>query len=343
VAQDLFYVAVGTTLCFAFVHGFHDGGNVIATIICSRTMRPGTALFLAAVAEFIGPLVLGTAVARTMAGSILKPDIMANLRPEKVYLIVISGVGGAVFWKLPTWHMGLPSSGSHAIIGGLVGAGLVCMGTQGIVLDSIIRGVVLPLLLSPLLGLLIGMLVFSLIRALFGRLHRGVGHMFSALQKPIMLVLAASHGSNDAQKSMGVLALVLAAGTAGLSCGELDLPEWVVWGCAAAMAIGLAAGSWRIVKTVGVGICRMEPVHSFAGQLTAMSVIMGASLTGGPVSTAQVVASSVMGVGASRRLSGVRWSAAANIAYAWLLTAPVSAGLGAGGYWCLSWTIQLLQ
>lgn len=166
--------------------------------------------------------------------------------------------------------------------------------------------------------------------------------MFSALQKPIMLFLAASHGSNDAQKSMGVLALVLAAGTAGLTGGELDLPDWVVWGCAGAMAIGLTAGSWRIVKTVGVGICRMEPVHSFASQLTAMSVIMAASLTGGPVSTAQVVASSVMGVGASRRLSGVRWSAAANIAYAWLLTAPVSAGLGAGGYWFLNWIIQLL-
>lgn len=342
-AQDLFYLAVGTTLCFAFVHGFHDGGNVIATIICSRTMRPARALILAALAEFIGPLVLGTAVARTMAGCILKPDLMANLSPEQVYLIVISGVGGAIFWKLPTWFMGLPSSGSHAIIGGLVGAGLACMGPKGIVLDSIIRGVVLPLLLSPLLGLLVAMFVFSLIRSLFGRLHRGVGHMFSTLQKPIMFFLAASHGSNDAQKSMGALALVLAAGTAGLGRGELDLPDWVIWGCAAAMATGLAAGSWRIVKTVGVGICRMEPVHSFASQLTAMSVILGASLTGGPVSTAQVVASSVMGVGASRRLSGVRWSAAANIAYAWLLTAPVSAGLGAGGYWLLSRTIQLFQ
>jgi PiT family inorganic phosphate transporter len=154
------------------------------------------------------------------------------------------------------------------------------------------------------------------------------------MQKPTMIFLAASHGSNDAQKSMGVIALILAAGS-GEMHGSLYLPEWAVVSCAAVLALGLASGGWRIVKSVGYGICRLEPVHSFASQLTAASVILVASLAGGPVSTAQVVGSSVMGVGASRRLSGVRWSAAANIAYAWLLTVPVSAGIGAGAFWIL--------
>jgi inorganic phosphate transporter, PiT family len=338
-APDLFYLAIAITLVFAFVHGFHDGGNVIATIVCSRSMRPAKALMLAAVAEFLGPLVLGTAVAHTMAADILKPELVEKLKPEAVYLIVISGVGAAIVWKIPSWFVGLPSSGSHAIIAGLVGAGLVSLGREGIVVQSILRGVLLPLLISVPIGFLIGFVVFGFIRALFRTAHRGIGNMFAALQRPIMFIFAAGHGSNDAQKSMGLIALVLAAGS-GEMHGALALPQWVVLACAAAMATGLAAGGWRIVRTVGAGICRLEPVHSFASQLTAASVVLVASVTGGPVATAQVVASSVMGVGAARRLTGVRWEAAANIVYAWFLTAPVCAGLGAGAYWCLSHVIR---
>jgi PiT family inorganic phosphate transporter len=334
-SDPLLCTAVGVTLCFAFVNGFHDGGNVIATIICSRSMRPVRALALATVAEFVGPLVLGTAVARTMAESILKPDLLEQLSPARMHLMIICGVGGAVFWKLPTWFVGLPSSGSHALIGGLVGAGVVAMGRNGVEVEKVIRGVVLPLLATPLIGLILGFIVFAAIRSIFERANRGVGQFFAALQKPTMFFLAASHGSNDAQKSMGVIAMILAAGS-GEMHGELPLPTWAVLSCAAALAVGLSVGGWRIVKSVGYGICRMEPVHSFASQFTAASVILTASLVGGPVSTTQVVASSVMGVGASRRLSSVRWSAAGHIAYAWLLTVPVSAGLGAGAFWCLS-------
>ncbi len=298
-------------------------------------MRPGRALILAALAEFLGPLLLGTAVARTMAGSILRPELLEGLSKEQVYLIVISAVGGAIIWKLPTWSVGLPSSGSHALISGLVGAGFVAMGKTGIAIDAVVNSVVLPLLVSPFVGMLLGFFVFSLIGVLFGRAHRSVAGFFAVAQNPTMLFLAASHGSNDAQKSMGVIALVLAAGSGEIH-GELEIPYWVVVSCAAALACGLGAGGRRIAKTVGYGICRLEPVHSFASHLAATSVVMAASLAGGPVSTAQVVTASVMGVGASRRLSGVRWSSAANIAYAWFMTVPLSAILGAVLYWGLA-------
>ncbi len=333
--EILFYLSIGIVLLFAFVNGFHDGGNVVATIICSRSMRPTRALVLAAAGEFLGPLVFGTAVAHTMAVSILKPELLGQLSPIKIYLIVATGVGGAILWKIPTYFLGLPSSGSHALIGGLVGAGIIAMGIEGVAVEKVVKAVILPLLLSPLIGILIGFQVFSIIRALFGRWHRGIGQLFASLQKPTMFFLAASHGSNDAQKAMGIIALILAAGSSGIE-GFDNLPKWVIYGCAAALALGLSTGGWRVVRSVGLGICRMEPVHSFASQFSASSIILAASVLGGPVSTTQVVASSIMGVGASRRLSGVRWSAAANIAYAWLLTIPVSTGLGALGFWALS-------
>lgn len=332
--ETLLYAAIGITLFFAFVNGLHDGGNVVATIVCSRSMNPARALMLASAAEFAGPLVLGTAVATTISADVLNLELLEGMSRAGVYLLIISGVGGAIAWKVPTWFTGLPSSGSHALIGGLVGAGLVAMGRDGVALDKVVRGVVVPLLCSPVVGALLGWFVFWLIRVSLGRAHRSIGHLFEVLQKPTMVFLAASHGSNDAQKAMGVIALVLAAGT-GEMHGAAVVPRWVVIACALALAAGLSAGWWRIAKTVGYGICRMEPVHSFASQLTAASVVLTASLLGGPVSTTQVVSSSVMGVGSARRLTAVRWSAAATIAYAWLLVVPASAGLGAGLYWCL--------
>ncbi len=306
----------------------------MATIIASRSMRPVSALLLASLAEFAGPLLLGTAVAQTMAGSILEPTMLELAPADKVYVVIICAVTGAIAWKIPSWYLGLPSSASHALLGGLVGAGLVCMGTSCVVVDKLVRGVILPLLLSPVAGIVLGFLVFSIIRGFCSRAHRGIGHLFRALQRPTMVMLAASHGSNDAQKSMGMVAIALAAGT-GEMHGDLHLPWWVMWGCAGALAVGLTVGGWRLVRTVGFGISRLEPVHSFSSQFTALSVVLTTSLLGGPVSTSQIVASSVMGVGASRRLSGVRWSSARSIALAWLLTVPVCALISAGLYWVL--------
>ncbi|MBI5250724.1 MAG: inorganic phosphate transporter [Desulfomonile tiedjei] len=332
--SPLLYFSIGLTLCFAFVNGFHDGGNVIATLVCSRSMKPFRALLLAAIGEFVGPLILGTAVARTVATSILKPDMLEQLSSVSLELMVISAVGGAIAWKLPTWYLGLPSSGSHALIGGLVGAGMVGMGAESVSVDKVVVAVIIPLLVSPILGIIFGFVVFGVIRVLCSRAHRGIGRFFESLQRPTVFFLAACHGSNDAQKSMGVIAIILAS-QVGEMHGELPLPMWVIVSCAASLALGLTAGGWRIVKTVGYRICRMEPVHSFASQFSSILIILGASIMGGPVSTTQVVASSVMGVGASRRLGGVRWSAAAHIAYAWFLTFPVCAGISAGALWGL--------
>jgi len=326
--SGLLYISIVLTLSFAFINGFHDGGNVIATAVCSRSMSPLKALFLAGTAEFIGPLVLGTAVAHTMAANIFNLDLLEKLSSVGLFSMVIAAVSGAAIWNLLTWFLSLPSSSSHALIGGLIGAGLVAMGRFGIAAESIIKGVLAPLLVTPVISGLVGILVFSAINALFAKAHRGVRHLFETLQKPCVVVLAGSHASNDAQKAMGIIALVLAGGSGDLH-GEFHLPLWVVVGCAAALALGLSTGGWRMVKTVGYSICRMEPVHSFSSQFTAMSVIGIASVLGGPVSTTQVVASSVMGVGAARRLGAVRWSEARNIAYAWFLTVPASAFAGA--------------
>jgi PiT family inorganic phosphate transporter len=330
----LLQIAVGVTVAFAFVNGVHDGGNVIATIVCSGSVRPIRALVLASIAEFAGPLLMGVAVANTIASGILNPDLLVKMNAAEVYVLAIGGVGAAIVWKVPSWFVGLPSSGSHALIGGLVGAGLVSLGKAGVALDRLAMTVVAPLILSPVMGLISGFLLFSVIRSLFGRAHRSIAHMFRVLQEPTMFFLGASHGSNDAQKSMGVIAMILAAGS-GQAAGSAALPEWVIFVCAAALALGLSAGGWRVVRTVGYGICKMEPVHSFASQLATSSIVTAASLMGGPVSTTQVISSSVMGVGSARRLSGVRWSAAATIAYTWLLVIPVCAGLGAGACWCL--------
>jgi len=299
-------------------------------------MNPWRALFYAAAAEFIGPLLLGTAVARTMSSCVLKPDMVEAIDPHLLNILVSSAMVGAMTWKLPTWYFGLPSSGSHALIGGLVGSGIVGMGVQSIVIDKVVSSVLLPLLISPILGIFLGYFIFSLIRTIFMNAHRRSGLFFAILQRPVMVTLAAAHGSNDAQKSMGVIAILLSARIHEVQNG-LILPQWVVYSCAAAIALGLLAGGWRIVKTVGFGISKMEPVHSFAAQLSSAIIILGASVSGGPVSTTQVVGSSVLGVGASRRASGVRWSSAANIAYAWVFTFPASMLVGAFFCRLLTW------
>ncbi len=333
--ETVFYICIGMIFLFAFVNGFHDGGNVIASIICSRSLRPMRALALACLGELLGPLLLGTAVAVTMSSNILKPELLETLPSISLYILVGSAVGSAIMWKLPTWYLGVPSSGSHALLGGMVGAGVISLGENSVSLDKVLMTVVIPMLTSPLIGIVLGYIIFSMIRGAFRSSHRGVGRLFAGLQRPTLIFLAATHGSNDAQKSMGLISIALAAGS-GEMHGHLPLPFWAVLGCAIAISSGLAFGGWRIVKTVGFGICRMEPVHSFASQLASTSVILSASVVGFPVSTTQIIASSVMGVGASRRLSGVRWSAAANIAYAWFLTFPVCALLGAGLCWGLN-------
>ncbi|MDQ7782774.1 MAG: anion permease [Desulfomonilaceae bacterium] len=331
--EALLHVSVAVALCFAFVNGFHDGGNVVATIIGSRSMHPYRALLFATLAEFIGSVVIGTAVAKTIV-DILNPEVVTRLPHRGMSLIVISASAAAILWKVPTWFLGLPSSSSHAIISGLTGAALVAVGRGGVDVSVILRSVVVPLIVSPFLGLLVGYLSFSVIRAMAGQAHRSIGRFFVAVQKPIMMTLAASQGSNDAQKAMGMIALVVLAHN-GHGYTIEQLPSWVVVSAAASLAAGVAAGGLRIVKSVGYDLFRMEPVHSCASLLSSTSVVLGASILGGPVSTTQIVGASVVGVGASRRLSSVRWGSARNIGYAWFMTVPVCAALSGLIFWAL--------
>lgn len=328
-ADALFYSAIGITLLFAFINGFNDGCNVIATLIGSRSMSPKRALIYGAIAEFVGPFLLGTAVAGTIARKILVPDLLFALSPQALNVLVLSAIGGAILWNFVTWLSGLPSSSSHAMIGGLIGAGFVTMGHEALAVQSILLNVVMPLFISPIFGLFAGYLVFAVLRSVFAPTNNGIKHLFVFLQRPGVFFLGASHGSNDAQKSMGIIAIVLAVNR-GSTNQELTIPFWVVASCALAISLGLSTGGWTIIKTVGYSIFRMQPIHSFASQFASTSVIVAASLMGGAVSMTQVVASSVLGVGASNRLSGVRWSVARNIILAWVLTIPVSALIGAG-------------
>ncbi|MGC8659288.1 MAG: anion permease, partial [Desulfomonilaceae bacterium] len=275
-----------------------------------------------------------TAVAKTMSSSVLKPDMIQQLAPQSFYLIVSAAVTATLIWKLLTWYLGLPASGSHALIGGLVGAGIVGMGPQAILFEKIAGKVLAPMLIAPLIAAILGYLIFSTIKALFRNAHRKIGEFFILFQRPVMVLLAASHGSNTSQKSMGLIAMILAAGMSNVG-GEMPLPEWVIYSCAAAIAIGVLSGGWRIVKTVGLRISKMEPVHAFSAQLASALTMTGASLMGGPVAVSQVVGPAVLGVGASRRASGVRWSSAEQIAYAWILTFPVSMIISSGLCWVL--------
>ncbi len=333
-SEPLVISTIGMSLCYAFVNGFHDGANVMATVICSRSMTPYKALALSAISEFIGAILLGTAVAAAISGSILNTSQLAMLKPEQVYLLIISATSAAIIWNLITWILGLPSSSSHALIGGLMGAGILTMSIDGIDLDKLIQGVILPLIVSPLAGLFAGYMIFSMIKSAFARAHRSASHFFRFIQAPAMCVLAAAHGSNDAQKAMGVIAMVLAA-QMGVEQEGITIPNWVMVSCAAAIALGLSTGGWSIVRTVGFGICKLAPVHSFSSQAGSALVICLASIFGGPVSTTQVVSSTVMGVGAAKRLAAVRWTTTVNIVYAWALTLPVVALISAGIYWAL--------
>lgn len=303
---------------FDFLNGFHDSANVVATVITSEALPPRRALVLAAVSEFIGPFLFGVAVATTIGDGILHAyAITIN--------VTIAAICAAIFWNLLTWFFALPSSSSHALIGGLVGAGLAFGGWSVIIPMGLLR-VVLALLLSPPLGLLAGFLFMRLFLFLLRRASPTVNSTFKRLQLLTLVGLSLSHGSNDAQKTMGVISLGLV--TAGV-LETFSVPPWVIAISATSMALGTAVGSWRLIRTLGAKIFRIRPIHAFTSQLAGASVILGASLSGGPVSTTQVLSSSIAGTGAAERISKVRWTTLRDMVYAWLLTIPVTTLLGA--------------
>ncbi len=323
-------VAVVIVLLFNYTNGFHDAANIIATVIASRAMTPAQAVLIVAVFEFLGPLLAGTAVADTI-GTFIR---LESLPAASSLTIVLCGLLGAVAWNILTWWKGIPSSSSHALLGGMAGAVIVASGPHHVVwgLQELTHGhftgvtkVLLALILSPILGFWIG---FSLQRlALF--LLRGAKPSFNRTLRRSQFLTAAglafSHGANDAQKGMGVLTLVLLLGG---FIDRFEVPFWVILACSMAMTLGILSGGWRIVRTLGFAIYKVRPLHALDSQLTSAGVILASSFVGAPVSTTHVVASSIMGIGASERPKAVRWAKAKEIVTTWIITIP-GAGLAA--------------
>lgn len=309
-------------LAFDFINGFHDTANAIATSVTTRVLSPAQAILMAAVLNFAGALT-STQVAQTIGKGIVP---LASISNE----VLIAGLAGAIIWNMATWYYGLPSSSSHALIGGVVGAAVASQGFAVLNARGLIEKIFLPLIASPIIGFIIAYLGMGLIFKLVGNLSpKRVSSKFSKLQIVSAAFMAFSHGSNDAQKSMGIITAAL------LAAGEIPtfkVPLWVIIACATVMALGTSIGGWRIIKTMGSRIIKLEPVHGFAAEASAALVIIGASIFGKPVSTTHVISASIMGVGATKRMSAVRWTVAKNIINAWLLTAPLTALLAAAVY-----------
>jgi PiT family inorganic phosphate transporter len=319
----LLWVVVVVALGFDFTNGFHDTANAVATSVSTRALSPRTAVFVASVANLAGAFVT-TAVAKTIAEGIID----TNLATEQTLL---AALGGAIVWNLVTWWLGLPSSSSHALIGGLIGAALAQSGSAGVEWHGVVHKVALPALFSPLLGFAGAFLLLLLIFWVFIRLTPGVANRgFRLGQLASGTWVAFTHGANDAQKTMGVIALAL------FEAHKIDhfyVPAWVKITAGVAIGAGTYVGGWRIMRTVGQRIFSMEPATGFAGQVSGGSVLYLATHFGYPVSTTHVVSGSVMGAGATKRLSAVRWGVAGNIVFAWVLTIPAAALVSAALYW----------
>ncbi|MDR2493212.1 MAG: inorganic phosphate transporter [Coriobacteriales bacterium] len=310
---------VAFALIFEFINGFHDTANAIATSVYTRALSVGKAILLAAGMNFLGALVSEN-VAKTITSGLVAVSIEEH--------VVLAALLGAIVWNLITWWKAIPSSSSHALIGSLVGATMVyTMGVHSVKWDGVLSKVVIPLLTSPVIGFFIGFLIMKGIYLFFASRPRSrVNRLFLRLQVFSAALVAFSHGTNDAQKTMGIITLALITGNL-LEPGS-GVPLEVKLMCAVAIAFGTAVGGWRIMKTMGGGVTKLEPASGFAAQTSSALVIEGMSLLGAPISTTQVITTSVMGAGSARRLSSVRWRIARDIAMTWLVTLPATMVLG---------------
>lgn len=322
---------IAVALIFDYTNGFHDASNIVATAVASRAMTPMQAVIVVATFEFLGPLLGGTAVANTIG----KFVDMGSIEAVASMTVVLAGVIGAITWNLVTWWFGIPSSSSHALVGGLIGPVIVAAGPSHVVWgfgELVLHGhltgvtkVVLALVLSPLIGFWAGFVIHRFAGLLLRGARPGVNRHLRRAQIITSAGLAFSHGANDAQKSMGIITMVLLMG--GM-IDDFEVPFWVVLACAVAITLGILSGGWRIVRTVGFGIYKVHPLHALDAQLTSGAVIFGAAIFGGPVSTTHVVSSSIMGIGASERPRSVRWAKAKEIVSTWLITIPGAAVVG---------------
>ncbi len=318
--QDIvLWIVVGTALAFDFTNGFHDTANAVATSISTRALSPRLAVAMAAILNFVGAFI-SLAVAATIATGIVNADLITEP-------VVFAGLVGAIVWNLATWYWGLPSSSSHALIGGVVGAAFVAEGPDAVYGSGLVDKVIVPALIAPLLAFIAGGIAILVAYRIVGRVRPGpVMRGFRLGQIVSASLLALSHGTNDAQKTMGIIFLALVAN--GTLSPDADVPTWVVVSSATAIAAGTYAGGWRIIRTMGSRIIKMDPAQGFAAQGVGATVIMAASHVGFPLSTTHVISGAIMGTGAAKRVSAVRWGVAGNIVTAWVLTLPASAAVG---------------
>ncbi len=317
----LLFVVVATALAFDFTNGFHDTANVVATAISTRAIGPRAAVAFASVLNFAGAFV-SLEVAATIAGDIVVPGAVTET-------IVFAGLVGAIAWNLATWYYGLPSSSSHALIGGLVGAALAAQGPDAVLGEGLVGRVMVPAVVAPILAFGVAGLAILMAYRIVGRANPGpVNRGFRLGQLATGGVLALAHGTNDAQKTMGIITLALVA-NGNLPATGFAVPLWVVIAAASAISLGTYSGGWRIIRTMGTRIIKMDPAQGFAAQGAGAAVILAASHAGYPLSTTHTISGAVMGSGAARRLSAVRWGVAGNIVVAWVLTLPAAAAGGA--------------
>jgi PiT family inorganic phosphate transporter len=355
--MTLLLIVVVVALVFEYINGFHDTANAIATVVSTKVLTPRQAIALATLTNLFGALFLGTAVAKTISSGLVNDRLVA-LTP----VVILCALLGAIIWNLLTWWLGLPSSSSHALIGGLCGAALAAGHNQWGALiwarakdgapwfkyDGLLYKVVIPMLLSPVLGLLLGFLLMSLLYLLLRRWRpHTVSKTFGFLQLLSAGAMGLSHGQNDAQKTMGILSLLLVAATKSHQLDALpdwlsflrieslgpnndQIPAWIKIACALTMAAGTAAGGWRIIRTMGHKMVKLQPVHGFAAETTAATILYTTGHFGMPVSTTHVITTSIMGVGAAKRLNAVKLNVVQRILWAWVLTLPITGLLGYG-------------
>jgi len=313
-------ILILVALVFDFLNGFHDSANAISTVVSTRALPPKYAVIWAAFFEFSAFFFVGVQVANTIGTGIINPDIVDNL-------LILSALSSAIIWNIITWYFGLPSSSSHALIGGLIGAGMMDGGTSVLVWSGITK-TALFIVISPAIGLVLGLSLMVLVLNLnrFSSLSR-TNSLFRRLQLISSAIYCMGHGANDAQKTMGIIAMVLFS--QGLLGPVFYIPTWVVISCYAVISLGVMSGGWRIVKTMGTKITKLQPSGGFCAECAAAISIIGASIAGIPVSTTHTITGAIVGVGATRRMTAVRWGVAGNIIWAWILTIPVSAIISA--------------
>jgi PiT family inorganic phosphate transporter len=319
----ILFIVVGTALAFDFTNGFHDTANVVATSISTGAARPQVAIGIASLLNFVGAFI-SISVAATVANDVVNADVITPT-------IVFAGLIGAIAWNLITWSFGLPSSSSHALIGGVVGSAVAAVGFDAVIAEGLVGKVLIPALIAPVLAFGVAGLSIALIYRVVGKQRPGTvtrGFKYGQIASGGLLALA--HGTNDAQKTMGIITLALIAN--GSLAANADPPLWVIASSAVAIALGTYSGGWRIIKTTGTRIIKMDAAQGFSSQGAGAAVILASTHFGFPLSTTHVINGGIMGAGAAKRISAVRWGVAGNIVTAWLLTLPAAAAIGALAY-----------